>query len=84
MPTQINSIENLKERAEKSGCECFIQLNGCRSSKHISYDKDSGKFWVCHYIDGSDEYLTEKEIMDSAISNIGNAMNKGALFADGD
>jgi len=79
---QIKTIEKLKKLAA-NGLECFILLNGgLRSSKYISYDPDRKTFYVLHYIDGSDETLTESQILDSVRTNIGEAMEKGALILD--
>jgi len=79
---RIKTIARLKELAE-NGLECFILLNGgLRSSKHISYDPDRKTFYVLHYIDRSDETLTESQILDSDYCNIGEAMEKGALIMD--
>jgi len=82
MPTKITSIEKLKNFAD-GGCECFILLRGClKSSKHIMYDKEANEFDVVNYIDGSLQSLTEKELMDKEITNIGYAMTIGALYLD--
>lgn len=79
---RIRSLAQLKELA-KNGLECFILLNGgLRSSKYISYDPDRNSFYILHYIDGSDETLTEAQILDSSYCNIREAMKKGALIKD--
>ena len=79
---RIRTIEQLKELA-KNGLECFILLNGgLRSSKYISYDPDGNKFYVFNYIDDSEQELTESQLLDSEYSNIGEAMEKGALIMD--
>ena len=79
---RIRTIAQLKKLAEK-GLECFILLNGgLRSSKYISYDRDRNSFYILHYIDGSDETLTEAQILDSDYCNIREAMEKGALIMD--
>lgn len=82
MPIRIQSVEELKKIA-KNGCDCFILLNGClRSSKYIQYDDEENTFYVCNYIDDSEETLTEQQLMDRDYTNIGYAMTKGALFMD--
>lgn len=82
IPTKIESIEQLKEKAV-NGCDCFILLNGnLRSSKHIWYDKDNQSFAIFNMIDDTEQILTEIEIMDKDFTNIGHAMIKGALYAD--
>jgi len=81
---QIKTIEQLKELAKREmGLDCFILLNGdLRSSKHIRYYPDDNSFFVLNLIDGSEQELTESQILDSAYSNIGEAMKKGALIMD--
>ncbi len=79
---RIKTIEQLKELA-KNGLDCFILLNGgLRSSKHIRYYSDDDSFYVLNLIDDSEQELTEAQILDSAYTNIGEAMEKGALIRD--
>ncbi len=79
---RIKTIEQLKELA-KNGLDCFILLNGgLRSSKHIRYYSDDNSFYVLNLIDDSEQELTEVQILDSGYSNIGEAMEKGALIKD--
>jgi len=81
---RIRTIKQLKELAKKEmGLDCFILLNGgLRSSKHIRYYSDDNSFFVLNLIDNSEQELTESQILDSAYSNIGEAMKKGALIMD--
>ena len=81
---RIKTIEQLKELAKREmGLDCFILLNGgLRSSKHIRYYPDDNSFFVLNLIDDSEQELTESQILDSAYSNIGEAIKKGALIMD--
>ena len=81
---RIKTIEQLKELAKREmGLDCFILLNGgLRSSKHIRYFPDDNSFYVLNLIDDSEQELTESQILDSAYTNIGEAMKKGALIMD--
>jgi len=80
---RIRNIEQLKKLAKnENGLDCFILLNGgLRSSKYIRYFSDDS-FYVLNLIDDSEQELTESQILDSAYSNIGEAMRKGALIMD--
>jgi len=79
---RIKTITQLKELA-KNGLECFILLNGgLRSSKYISYNPDDNSFYVLNYIDGSEQELTEEQLLDKSFGNIAEAMEKGALIRD--
>jgi hypothetical protein len=81
---RIKKISQLKELAKADdGLDCYILLNGClRSSKHIRYYPDDNSFFVLNLIDDSEQELTESQILDSAYSNIGEAMKKGYLIID--
>jgi len=80
MPTRITSLEQLKAESEQ-GAEFFILLNyNLRSSKDIVWDARSMKFHVFNDIDQTAQHLTERQLMDESVTNIGYAMKKGALF----
>jgi hypothetical protein len=81
---RIRTIGQLKELAKAdNGLDCYILLNGgLRSSKHIRYYPNDNSFFVLNLIDDSEQELTESQILDSAYSNIGEAMQKGALIMD--
>ena len=83
-PIRIKTIEQLKELAQREGgLDCFILLNGgLRSSKYIEYHPDDNSFYVLNFIDSSEHELTESQILDSAYTNIGEAMKKGTLIMD--
>lgn len=75
---KVENLDRLKELLKDGdGHEFFILLKlGGRSWKTISIEED-GKFYVEHQIDGSEETLTEIELVKS---NIGTALNNGALY----
>jgi len=76
--TQIKTIKQLKKFAT-DGLDCFIALNGgARSSKHIWLD--GKQFEVINHIDDTEQCLSEKELWTE--SNIGEALDKGALYKD--
>ena len=80
MPTKITSMEQLKAESEQ-GAEFFILLNhGLRSSKDIVWYAEARKFHVFNHIDQTEQHLTERQVMDKRLTNIGYAMKKGALF----
>ncbi len=79
---QIKTVDKLKDLS-KNGIECFILLSGgLRSSKYIRYDKDKKSFYVFNYIDGTDQLLTQKQLLDRQYCNISEAMEKGSLIAE--
>lgn len=82
MPKQITSLAQLKKEArDNQDAEFFILLNNClRSSKRIVWEEDEKRFFVINYIDDFEQELTEKQLMDTSYTNIGFAMEKGALF----
>ena len=81
MATQVKSTDQLKSiLADGETKDFFILLNfGLRSSKAISYD-GSSTFYVLNEIDDTEQELTEQELMNSDITNIGEAINKGAFY----
>ena len=83
MPKAINNLEQLK-KISLNGADFYIALRGrLRSSKHIRWIPESGIFWICNMIDGSEQDLTEGQIMDPEYTNIGEALRMGALFLEG-
>lgn len=79
--TKILSLDQLREKA-KDGVEGFIQLNGCRSSKYVKYDKKTDKFRVENMVDSSTQNLTSVQLMSKEYSNIGEAIRKGAFYIE--
>ena len=76
---QIKTVNALKKAIASGHNEFAILLSGgiMRSSKHISYD--GKKFYVTNYIDETDQELSEKELFDEEITNIGRAMKADAF-----
>jgi hypothetical protein len=80
MPMRITSLEQLKAESEQ-GAEFFILLNyNLRSSKDIVWDAKAKKFHIFNQIDDTEQHLTEHQLMDESLTNIGYAMKNGALF----
>ena len=82
MPIRITTLERLKQEA-REGAGLFILLkHNLRSSKWIVWNEYSGVYFVTNFIDGSEQKLTERQIMDRQYTNIGFAMTKGSFFID--
>lgn len=76
---KVKDVAHLRELVASGKHRFFIQLNlGLRSSKFITGNGDN--FCVFNEIDGSDDILTEEEIMDTRYTNIGEAIKYGAFF----
>ena len=83
MDKRIRSIEDLHNLLEKDDrVDCYIALQGgARSSKVIWLDcvRDGVPVYeILNEIDDSTDFLTEPELW--TLSNIGEAIDKGALF----
>ena len=79
---KIKSLQQLK-RESKGGAEYFILLRfNLRSTKGIEWDAQNKVFNVINFIDGSEQTLTEKQLMDQEWSDIGHAINCGWLYKD--
>ena len=75
-------MQQLK-RESKQGAEFFILLRfNLRSTKWIKWDVKDKVFNVINFIDGSEQILTEKQLMDQGWTNIGHAINSGWLFKE--
>ena len=80
MPMRITTLERLKQQA-REGEGFFILLNhNLRSSKWIVWNDYSRVFFITNFIDGSEQKLTEQQIMNRQYTNIGFAMTTGTLF----
>lgn len=85
MATKVKSIEHLKQilsARDGETHEFYIQLNfGLRSRKLISWDGDS-TFYVLNETDDTEQELTEAQLMDRTYTNVGHALNRGALYLE--
>ena len=82
MATQVKSLSDLKQRIYDGTRDFYIQLNfGLRSSKYMDMTVDGKKFYVTNEIDGTEQELTEQQLMDRTYTNIGYALQHGALYA---
>lgn len=80
MASGITSLEQLKAES-KGGAEFFILLNwNLMSSKRIEWDEEDKRFFIFNLIDDTEQELTEGQLMDMEYTNIGYAMEKGALY----
>jgi len=79
---KIKSMQQLK-RESKGGAEFFILLRfNLRSTKWIEWNEENMVFDVISFIDGSEQILTEKQLMDQEWTNIGFAITSGWLFKE--
>ena len=80
--TRVNSLDELKQMCNGVTKAFFIQLNfGIRSSKNISYNKDTDTFYILNEIDGTEQELNSQTIMDEEYTNIGKSITLGAFYA---
>ena len=79
--TRVNSLDELKQMCDGVTKDFFIQLNfGIRSSKNISYNKDTDTFYILNEIDDTKQELNSQTIMDEDYTNIGKAITFGSLY----
>ena len=80
---QVKSINHLKEILNDGDTKGFIiQLNyGLRSSKCVSYDGEN-TFYVLNLIDDTEQELTEAQLMDENLTNIGKDIKQGAFYLE--
>lgn len=78
----IKNIEELKKLSSDEPLNCFIALNfGFRSSKVVQYYKEDDTFYIINEIDNSEDELSSEQLFDERYTNIGEALNKKALYA---
>lgn len=79
---KVKSVEHLHELVKEGRTDYFIQLNGgFRSSKYINEGEEKD-FFVLNLIDDTEQELSDAEIMDKSITNIGEAITEGAFWCD--
>jgi hypothetical protein len=80
---KVKSIKHLNKLLKQDFNSYFILLNGgLRSSKDI-YLTAEGSYQIFNDIDDSEDILTEKELFDTSITNIGKAIRIGAFYSYG-
>ena len=78
--TRIESAQQLREAVLNGSHDFFIRLNfALKSSKTIDVEKD-GSFSVVNEIDGTEQTLTEEQLRDASLTNIGTAIERGAFW----
>lgn len=83
---KVENIGHLRKLAESTEPDFYIVLNGgLISRKRIAIIKDAKKptYDVYNFIDDSEQEIAEKDLFDNSITNIGEALSKGALFFEG-
>ncbi len=77
---RVRTVDQLKKYLGQGKTEFFILLRGgLRSSKYIQ-PTSQGRFWVVNYIDSTDQTLSQKQLVDDSLTNIGRAMEAGAFY----
>lgn len=83
---RVENISHLRSLAESNEPDFYIVLNGgLVSRKRIAIIKDekTPTYDVYNFIDDSEQTITEKDMFDTSITHIGEALSKGALFFEG-
>lgn len=81
----VKSVQHLKELIDKEYFDYALLLNGgAFSHKTIGYDELTKKFTITNHIDDTDQELTEEEILDDSLTNIGKAIPLNSLIAIAD
>lgn len=78
--TKVESVAHLREMVQAGHHDFFIDLQfGLRSSKTVDVDED-GRFYIVNEIDYTEDVLTEEDLMDERMTNVGYAITKGAFY----
>ena len=87
MYIQIKDIQELDAEIAKKHYDFFITLAGglVKSCKRITHSRRSKDWYrVTNHIDGTQQVINKKDIFDNRITNIGEAITKGAFFCETD
>lgn len=74
----VQSLDELKKKAI-DGIDIAICFGIARSSKYIIYYEEDNRFYIWHYIDNTEEEISEGQLLRS---NIGRALRKKVLIYD--
>ena len=80
---KVQSIPHLKELT-KDRAEEFVMIleKGLRSNKRIEWIEEENKFWIYHYIDSTEEMLSESELGNKGRSNVVFAIEMGTFYME--
>ena len=76
---KVNSLDELKHPDERD-YKMFLGSGIVFSRKTIRYQ--SGRFHIINHIDGSRQSLTEAEMMDKNVTNIGASIEHGTFYEE--
>lgn len=84
MSIKIETLAELdKAIADNKGkVNVFIQLMGGLISRKIIKKNPNGKYKIFNGIDDTTDIVDEAEIFDQRFTNVGVAMNRGALYLE--
>jgi hypothetical protein len=82
---KIKSVDELRDilmdNEDEGYLDFAISLNGgAFSRKEIMYNAISGKFLINNCIDDTEQDLSAKQLMNPKLTNIGEAITKGAFY----
>ena len=78
--TKVLSVAHLREMVQAGKHDFFVcSYLGLRSSKYINLLQD-GRFSIVNEADDTEDVLTEEDIMDKRMTNVGEAITKGAFW----
>jgi len=78
---KIESLDHLIKSIKDGHTEYFIALAGnCRSSKIVTFNEEAEVFDILNEIDDTFDTLTKEQMMDQNLTNIGDAIKKGAFY----
>jgi len=80
---KIKNIDHLIENIKKGRHEYKIILNGnLVSRKFINLEDNEDMFFIINFVDDSEQTIKKEELFNTKITNIGKAMQVGALYLD--
>ena len=81
---KVKDLAHLNKIIERGEHEFFILLNfGAVSAKFINYGEQEGTYLIINEIDDSEQTLTTDQLFDRNYTNVGYALDNGALYSYG-
>lgn len=76
---QVEDLEDLKRRVKNGARDFAIMLNGGAYTRYTISLRRTGEWVLKYHFTGTKEVLSEEQLFDGDYSNIGEALDKGAL-----
>jgi hypothetical protein len=78
----VENLKDFKSLLKEGYYEYLLQLGGGIAFSRKSIFYDNGKFQIVNHIDDTEQNLTEKQLMNKRITNVGLGIKRRALIVN--